>query len=298
MGGVPELAGTAESLSEDGSLPMASTVQPEAVRLFVRMMEKPNLEIPLTEAALFIARTEYPQLDIATQLDRFRNLAARLQLARLATPWDSIRAINQLLYAEEGFAGNDDEYDDPRNSYLNDVLDRKKGIPITLSLVYLEVAKVNGLRVEGVGFPGHFLVKYLTPDQEIYVDPYHAGAVLTREDCTERLRAQYGAEAEMKPEFLAASTPKQILARMLNNLKGSYFRRRHYERVLTLIEMSLAIDPTSLDPLRDRGMVYLQMNRYREASADFKAYLSLCSQDDPGAKDVLHGLRQIQSLMN
>lgn len=272
--------------------------QSEAVRLFARMMEKPDQDVPLTAAALLIAATEYPQLDVEAQLDRFRVLAGRLQLEESATPWNHIRAINQLLFADEGFAGNDDEYDDPRNSYLNDVLDRKKGIPITLSLVTMEVAKLNHLSVEGVSFPGHFLVKYVAPGQDIYLDPYHAGAILTYEDCAELLRAQYGAEAEMKAEFLAVSTPKQILARMLNNLKGSYFRRRHYDRVLTLIEMSLSIDPTSLDPLRDRGMVHLQMNRYREASADFKAYLSLCSKDDPGAKDVLHGLRQIQSLMN
>ncbi len=270
----------------------------EAVRLFARMMEKPEHEVPLTEAALLIACTEYPKLNIVAQLDRFRNLAGRLKRGSLASPSDNILAINQLLYGEEGFAGNEDEYDDPRNSYLNDVLDSKKGIPITLSLVYMEVAKLNHLRVEGVGFPGHFLVKYIAPDREIYLDPYHSGAVLTHNDCLDRLRAQYGAEAEMKAEFLATSTPKQILARMLNNLKGSYFRRHQYERVLTLIEMSLAIDPTSLDPLRDRGMVYLQMNRYRQAAADFKAYLSLCSKDDPGAKDVLQGLRQIQSLMN
>lgn len=272
--------------------------QIEAVRLFAMMMEKPEHEIPLTEAALLIARTEYPELEIAVQLDRFRKLAGHLQILNPTNPSKHIRAINQLLYVEEGFAGNDDDYDDPRNSYLNDVLDRKMGIPITLSLVYMEVARLNGLRVEGVGFPGHFLVKYVAPGREIYVDPYHAGAIMTRDDCVERLRAQYGAEAEMKSEFLAASTPKKILSRMLNNLKGSYFRRRHYGRVLILIEMSLAIDPASLDPLRDRGMVYLQMNRYRQAAADFKAYLSLCSKDDPGAKDVLQGLRQIQSLMN
>ena len=274
------------------------TTHPEAVRLFARMMEKPDLEIPLIEAALLIARTEYPRLDIASQLDRFRNLAGRLHTSSTANPWDNILAINQLLFTEEGFAGNDDEYDDPLNSYLNDVLDRKKGIPITLSLVYMEVAWQHHLRVEGVGFPGHFLVKYIAPDREIYIDPYHTGCVLSRQDCLERLRAQYGADAELKPEYLAASPPKQILARMLNNLKGSYFRRHHYDRVLTLIEMSLAIDPTSLDPLRDRGMVHLQMNRYREASADFKTYLSLCSKDDPGAQIALHGLRQIQSLMN
>jgi regulator of sirC expression with transglutaminase-like and TPR domain len=274
------------------------STQPDGVRLFARMMEKRDPEVPLTEAALVIAQTEYPGLDIAAQLERFRHLAARLRPPRLATPSENIRAINQLLYSEEGFEGNDEEYDDPRNSYLNDVLDRKKGLPITLSIVYMDVAIRKSLPVEGVGFPRHFLVKYLAPDGEIFLDPYHSGASLSLEDCAERLRTQYGEAAKMKPEYLAACSPKQILARMLNNLKGSYFRGRNYGRVLTLIEMSSAIEPASLDPLRDRGMVYLQMNRHREASADFNAYLERCAPDDPGAKDVLQALRRIQSLMN
>ena len=134
------------------------------------------------------------------------------------SPHDNIANLNRLLFEEEKFTGNEEDYDDPRNSYLNDVLDRKAGIPITLALVYQEVARRCGLPVVGVGFPGHFLAKYLAASEEILLDPYHGGAILTLQDCEEKLKAQFGEETEFRPSFLAVSPPKQTLTRMLNNL--------------------------------------------------------------------------------
>ncbi len=265
---------------------------------FARLMERGDDEIDLGEAALLIARTEYPDLDAAAQLQRLDRMASELPADPMHSPLENIQALNELLFEKEKFSGNEEEYDDPRNSYLNQVLERKKGIPITLSLVYTEVARRRRLPLVGVGFPGHFLVKYLTGSGEILIDPYNRGALMSRKDCVERLKAHLGENAELRAEYLAASTHKQILARMLNNLKGSYFRRRNFPKVLTLIELALAIEPGSRQNLRDRGMVYFMMTRYREAREDFKAYLQLSPPNDSQDREVLQAIHRIRGMMN
>ncbi len=270
----------------------------DAGREFARLVRQPEEQIRLDEAALLLARTEYPRLNVAEQIERLDGLAARAKCSPVRPPRENIRALNRLLFEEEGFSGNDEEYDDPRNSYLNDVLDRKKGIPITLSLVYIEVARRRSLPIVGVGFPAHFLVKYLGAAEMILVDPYNRGAILTREDCEERLKAHFGQQAELKEEHLAASTPKQILARMLNNLKGSYFRRHDYHKVLTMIELALAIDPASRQEIHDRGMVYFLMRRYAESKADCLRFLSMVPANDPQIAEVSQVLHRIRGLMN
>jgi len=213
---------------------------PDVVREFARYVALPAEEIRLDKAALLLARTEYPALDVSTQLARLDALAARTQCDPTLPPHANIASLNKLLFEEENFSGNEADYDDPRNSYLNDVLDRKLGIPITLSLIYQEVARRCGLPVVGVGFPGHFLTKYLTVSGEILLDPYHRGVVVTQQDCKEKLKAQFGDDAELRPSYLLESSAKQILGRMLNNLKGSYFRRKDYAKVFIMIEMALA----------------------------------------------------------
>lgn len=270
----------------------------DPVRDFACLMDRGDNDINLAEAALLIARTEYPDLETAAYLARLEEIASRVRADSMSPPLGNIQALNRTLFEEENFSGNEEEYDDPGNSYLNLVLERKKGIPITLSLVYMEVARRRSLPVVGVGFPGHFLVKYLTGPDEILIDPYHRGTILSRQDCADRLKTCFGEESELKPEHLAASTNKQILARMLNNLKGSYFRRGNSAKVLTMIELALAIEPGSHQHIRDRGMVYLSMKRYREALADLKACLALSPQPDPQAREVLQAIRRIQALMN
>jgi regulator of sirC expression with transglutaminase-like and TPR domain len=279
-------------------MPGGRVSEENPIRQWLLLMQRADNEIDLGEAALLIARTEYPQLEPAAELARLDDLAANVRVSPADPPLMNILALNELLFEKEKFEGNEEEYDDPRNSFLNDVLDRKKGIPITLSLVYSEVSRRRNLPVVGVGFPGHFLVKYLAGASEIFIDPYNRGAVLTLQDCEERLKQHFGAEAQIKPEFLAASTPKQVLARMLNNLKGSYFRRQNFAKVLTMIELSLAIDPGSPHDLRDRGMVYFAMNRYREAMVDFEACLRVSPREDPNVRQVLQAIHRIRALMN
>ena len=270
----------------------------ELIRRFRALTECEDEKINLAEAALLIAAAEYPELTPEPWLARLDALAERVQAGPEREPLANIEALNHTLFEQENFSGNEEEYDDPLNSFLNDVLERKKGIPITLSLVYTEVARRRGLPVVGVGFPGHFLVKYVAMDREILIDPFHRGAILAPADCMELLKAHFGAEAELKAEYLLASSNKQILARMLNNLKGSYFKRAIYPKVLTMIELALALHASNLPDLRDRGMVYFAMARYADAVADLKNYLELAPSNDSERQEILRVLHRIRALMN
>jgi regulator of sirC expression with transglutaminase-like and TPR domain len=271
---------------------------PDAVTEFARYVKLPADQIRLDEAALLLARTEYPALDVPAQLARLDQLAARAECDAGQAPRANIAALNRLLFEQEGFMGNDGDYDDPRNSYLNEVLDRKLGIPITLSLVYQEVARRRGLPVVGVGFPGHFLAKYLDPAGDILLDPYQRGAILSLEDCEQKLKSRFGEEAEFRPSFLATASSKQILSRMLNNLKGAFFRRRDFAKVLNLIEMALAVEPASLQEVHDRGMINFLLRRYSKALCDLHTYLELCPADDAQVRDVRTMIHRIQALHN
>lgn len=270
----------------------------DPVQRFHDLLECKDEQVNLAEAALAIAATEYAGLDPAPWLASLDRLAARVEAGPELSTLTNIAAINKVLFEEESFCGNDEEYDDPRNSFLNDVLERKKGIPITLSLIYTEVARRKGLTLVGVGFPGHFLVKHPGPPTEILIDPYHQGNILATGDCAALLKAHFGSEAELKPEYLTASTRKQILARMLNNLKGSYFRRNNYPKVLKMIELALATGVDVLSNLRDRGMVYFAMRRYTDAAKELKTYLAIGAKDDPEVRQVLQVLGQIKAMMN
>lgn len=272
--------------------------QMDPIRHFHDLMESDDDQISLAEAALAIAATEYARLNPTPWLESLDRLAARVEAGPELSILANIAAINRVLFDEENFSGNDEEYDDPRNSYLNDVLQRKKGIPITLSLVYTEVARRRGLSLAGVGFPGHFLVKHPGPPAEILIDPYRRGSILATGDCAALLKEHFGSEVELKPEYLKSSTNKQILARMLNNLKGSYFRRNNYPKVLTMIELALATGEDVLANLRDRGMVYFAMRRYADAAKEFKSYLAIGAKDDPEVREVLQVLGRIKAMMN
>jgi regulator of sirC expression with transglutaminase-like and TPR domain len=270
----------------------------DPIQDFASLMRRGEAEFNLDEAALLLARTEYSDLNLPDQLRRLDALALRLDCDPRRPALENIESMNEILFEQEQFRGNEEEYDDPRNSYLNDVLDRKLGIPISLSLIYIEVARRRNLPAMGVGFPGHFLVKYRADFEEILVDPYNRGRRLTRQDCKELLKAQFGEEAQLKQEYFVASTKKQILARMLNNLKGSYLRRNNYTRTLTLIQLALLAEPESSQQIHDRGMIYFLMRRYEEARADFNAYLRLTPRDDPQAAEVAQLLHRIRGMMN
>lgn len=244
-------------------------------------------EFDLAEAALLLARFEYPFLDVATYLERLDSLAAELK-ARIEQEADiaeRILALNQFLFSEQGFAPNLKNFYDPRNSFLNDVLERKTGIPITLSIVYMEVARRIGLPIQGVSFPGHFLVKIPLEKGDIVLDPFAGGRPLTEAELLERLKPVYGdlapASISLEP-FLVPAQKKEILVRMLRNLKAIYMHKQIFDKALAVLNDILAIAPLVPEEWRDRGSVFEQLECFRAASQDYERYLEL----QPGAPDL------------
>jgi regulator of sirC expression with transglutaminase-like and TPR domain len=189
-----------------------------------------------------------------------------------------IATLNAYLYEELGFSGNREHYDDPRNSFLNEVLDRRLGIPISLAAVYLEIGRRAGLRLEGVNFPGHFLVRAPAgPDdmEDVIVDPFHAGALLSEVDCRHLLRQHVGEDAAFEPGLLATATRQHIVVRMLVNLKRLYVRMRSFPQARAIADLLLAVDPSALAELRDRGLLAYHMEDFAAALKDLEAYLRL-----------------------
>jgi regulator of sirC expression with transglutaminase-like and TPR domain len=243
---------------------------------FREMTARPDAEVDLAEASLLIAGEEYPDLDPGLYLARLDEMAAAVRRqAGDAGAEDAVPALNRLLFEQEGFHGNTEDYYDPRNSFLNDVLDRRTGIPISLCTVYMEVARRTGMSVEGVGLPGHFVVRLSSPGAPLLVDPFHGGTVLTLEDCQRRLDRIYSGRLRLDPAMLAPCGRKAILSRMLRNLKGIYVKAGDYARALRAVEMLRSLDPDSVDELRDRGVLYAALDCYAAAAADLEGYLAL-----------------------
>ncbi len=244
----------------------------------------PGMPVDLAEAALLIARDEYPDLDVAAYLARLDLLAAavapRLYAGTLA---DKVGVLAQFLFDEHAFGGNDDDYYDPRNSYLNDVLDRKTGIPITLSLLAAAVGRRAGLAVVGVGLPGHFVAK-ATDDGggEVVFDPFHKGRVLDAGGCEALVRAVTGEAFTATPEAFAPTPSGVVVARVLNNLKGVYLRASDFARAARVTGRLAQLTPH--DPLqrRDLGVTLVQAGQPGRAIKPLESYLT----DAPAADDA------------
>jgi regulator of sirC expression with transglutaminase-like and TPR domain len=243
-----------------------------------------------------------------TPIDRMGVDAAR-RIARdagLDAPLPQrVDVLNKYLFTEVGFTGNREQYDDPRNSCLNEVLDRRTGIPITLALIYIEVARRSGVRAEGINFPGHFLVRALQdlhtddPDEGLIVDPFHGGAILGEADCRGLLHRHMGEEAAWAPALLARATRKQILVRMLLNLKRLYVRMRSFPQARQVTDILLALQPSSLTELRDRGLLAYHMNDVYHALQDLEAYLKmarLTEQDEEQRKETEQVWEHVKTL--
>ncbi len=250
-----------------------------------QVLSGPEEAIDLAEAALLIATHAYPDLDVAHHLARIEVLAKTLE-SRIqpdSGPSQRILALNQYLFAELGFAANEKDYYDPRNSCLNEVLDRRVGIPITLSLLYMEIGARIGLPLEGVSFPGHFLVKCALPEGTVVLDPYAGGAMLGAADLQKRLRDGRGDEVSsaIVDGMLTAAGRKEIVLRLLRNLKAIYLRSQQFDRALPIMHWIIATAPDHPPELRDRGMIYQELECSRAALADFERYLKL----SPGCDD-------------
>ena len=254
-------------------------------RDFRQAVDRPEEKIELSRAALTIALTDYPELDIPDYLARIDLLAAEVagRLGPEADIYRSIAALNYVLFRHYGFHGNRDDYFNPKNSFLNEVIERKTGIPITLSVLYMEVAQRVGLTLDGVGFPGHFLVKCVGAGEEIVIDPFNSGEIRSREDIDRMLFDLYGGKVVFHSDFLASSTKKDILKRMLANLKAIYTNGNDLVRSLSALDRLVILDPTSALDIRDRGTVYLRLECYAQAREDFETYLRL----RPDAEDAM-----------
>jgi regulator of sirC expression with transglutaminase-like and TPR domain len=244
----------------------------------------------LAPAALVIARVENPQLDPDPYLARLDAMgdAARRVIERHASssgdmsPQSGVKALNEYLCDELGFTGNRDKYEDPRNSCLNEVLERRTGIPLTLSIVYMEVARRAGLHMDGVNFPGHFLVRCpQAHSSHLVIDPFHAGALLSEHNCRLLLQKHVGSEVAFSRSLLAPATRDQILVRMLLNLKRIYVHMRSFPQARDVTELLLALTPSALSELRDRGLLAYQLNDVTGALRDLQAYLKLSSMSEP-----------------
>ncbi|MCW5606060.1 MAG: SirB1 family protein [Burkholderiales bacterium] len=254
-------------------------------RRIARMRDE---DVSLAEGALWIAAGEYPDLAVDDYLGRLHDMAARLRgrlRADVATA-EKLLALNHYLFNELGFAGNAEDYYDPRNSFLNEVLERRLGIPITLGLIYIEVGRRIGLGLHGVSFPGHFLVKCALRDGVVILDPYSRGLSLGVEDLQQRLRdagGDGGVDEAVLAQLLGAAPNKEVLARMLRNLKAVYARREDWLRALSASERLIALYPDDAgEEYRDRGGIYLRLECFRAALGDFGTYLRQC----PGAADA------------
>ncbi|BDG06110.1 SirB1 family protein [Anaeromyxobacter oryzae] len=259
--------------------------------------------VPLDEAALAIAQEEYPDLDAGAYLARLDVLGKRVgraagQGARAAS---TLRALREVLHDEEGLRGNEEDYSDPRNSFLNDVLDRHLGIPISLSAVYMEVARRAGLKLAGVGFPGHFLAKYVSASgAEVFLDAYHGGEMLSADECMARYKARSGGK-DLDARYLAAVSTRQILARMLHNLRRIYQERKDDVRTFWVLDRILLLAPGQLEALRDRGLAAARLGGAAAAARDLDAYLRSApgANDADDVREILVGLRGGRgSLMN
>ncbi len=273
------------------------------LRAFSEMLSRDDLHIDLAHACLMIAEDAYPELDAERYLGDIERMALRLRAkidkaastarsaARLAadSPEERVMALNQFLFEDLGYRGNLEAYYDPRNSYLNEVMDRRMGIPITLAVLYIALGRRIGLPLEGVSFPGHFLVRLRLRGGMLVLDPFDGGAPLGADDLRERLRRVVpkglaeGVPVHELPldQFLEPATPRQIVARVLRNLKAIYRETDKPDRLLEVLNRMLVVAPGSSSELRDRGVLYQRLECYRAALADLSGYL----EREPEAAD-------------
>lgn len=247
------------------------------------LLQQPEDQIHLAEAALMVARLEYPELDIAPCLEEIQQLANEIQHRLPANPnaGHILNQLNQVLFVEKGFAGNSDHYYDPRNSFLNDVLQTRKGIPISLSILYMEIGDKLGLPLSGVAFPGHFLVKLDLDDGAIVLDPYFGGISLTEEDLDERLQEFYGDSVKKLPYegLLASSSKKEIILRVMRNLRNLYMEAEEWDKALIMADQMVGLDSDSVDAIKARAVIYDHLECFGAALEDYKAYIGIAKPD-------------------
>ena len=267
----------------------------EARRRFAAEVSRPGGAINLARAALLVAAEEEPRrCDVEGALGLLEELGEGARARVAAGDGGPVEALNQYLFSELGFTGNATDYYDPRNSLLHRVLERRTGIPITLSIVYMEVGRRAGLEVAGVGLPGHFVVRAAPPGGEmVLVDPFN-GKATDADECQQRLDVIYGGQVTLGDEHLRPVGVRTILARVLGNLKAVYVQTGLHDRALAAVERILLLTPHDLGERRDRGMLLAQLDRLHEAVAETQSYLNLLP-DAPDADAVREQLKKMNA---
>jgi regulator of sirC expression with transglutaminase-like and TPR domain len=260
-------------------------------------VQRPASEIDLAQAALLFARDAYPDLDPTPYLHQLDEWAEDIQ-SDIAASIDPLATLNRFLFDDLHFQGNRRFYNDPRNSYLNQVIDRRLGLPITLSVVYIEVARRVGLPVEGVGLPGHFIVRHLDRDGVRYFDPFHQGRLLTSDDCRNLVVDLSNGALEFQTAMLEPVDARHILTRMLNNLKNAYVQEQHFAQAVPVVERLLDLEPDAAVHVRDLGLLHYQLDQYGSALQALHRYVALteAAPDDPIQQVIAHLQVQIARL--
>ncbi len=264
--------------------------------LLAEELSSSEAEMDLARASLLIAKEEYPQLSVDLYLARLDQVAeeVRDRLANESAPLVVLQEVIATLYGRRGFGGNRAAQHDPRNSFLNDVLDRSVGAPITLGIVLLEVGWRLGLPLEGVNFPGRFVVRYRGSAIRLLIDPYDGGTIRFEDQAQELLDQGYGGVVAMREGFLKTSSKRDILVRLLTGLKGIYTRVSDDRRALAAVERILMIIPTAPLVSRTRGMLLARLGRLTEAADQLEAYLRVSpSADDKG--EVIEIVRELRA---
>jgi regulator of sirC expression with transglutaminase-like and TPR domain len=279
---------------------MAAPLEP-----FARVLERDDSRIDLARACLMIAQDAYPGLDVDRYLGEIERMALRLRgrMPQSGGAEERVVALNQFLFEDLGYWGNTDKYYDPRNSYLNEVIDRKIGAPITLSILYMEVGRRIGLPLEGVSFPGHFLVRLRLRGGTLVLDPFSGAAPQSEAELRQRLQRVIPAAAAANvpvaelplDQFLEPATNRQILSRLLRNLKGIYREADKPERMLEVLNRMLVVSPDASAELRDRGYVYQRLECWRPALKDLTDYVER-EPDAPDLYDVRVKVMELSAL--
>lgn len=270
----------------------------------VQIVQQPGID--LAPAALAIARLEYPRLDAVRHLARLDELGEQAATRIAAGPGRDaplearVESLRRFLHGELGFTGHGANYDDPRSSCLNQVLERRTGLPIVLSVVYLEVARRAGCFGDGIAFPGRFLIRLSAPgdDRRVIVDPFDDGAVLTLAACAALLRRQAGADAELRPAMLAPASRREIVVRMLTNLKHLYVRLRSFAQARVVTDLLVRLTPAAAGEVRDRGLLAYHLEDFPAALHDLEDYLRLArrSADEAEGADAAKTWEHVKAL--
>ena len=256
----------------------------KALQMFGEIAPLEESVFPLDRAVLSLGLEEYPGLNIEEYLRRLDTLATRVDvlIGQDRSSASVLEGLNEILFIQEGLKGNKEDYYDPRNSFLNEVLDRKTGIPISLSVIFMEVARRIGCHIAGVGFPGHFLVKHTEGSRETLIDVFNGGKIVSRDDCQDLLDQIYGGSVSIQPSFLQSMGKKAIVSRMLFNLKAIYYQREEYYKALAMVERILLLNPGTASEIRDRGLLYMQTSLFSKALSDLEYYLANTTAPEDG----------------